>query len=112
MLMSLNFRLQQWLKRKVDAPSEADAGPTTSITCPHGQLMPEEAVGAKRLLVPEGFWLFLYKDSISVKPDDPLGCPAFPVDSSECSQCRDEISKEAYFEDSMRWLFSVHLLLK
>ncbi|QCD99600.1 ubiquitin carboxyl-terminal hydrolase 48 [Vigna unguiculata] len=95
--------LQQWLKRKVgDAPSEADAGPTTSICCPHGQLRPDQAVGAKRLLVPEGFWFFLYKDAITVKTDDPLGCRAFPVGSSECLQCRDEISKEACFEDSMR----------
>ncbi|XP_047161205.1 ubiquitin carboxyl-terminal hydrolase 26-like isoform X2 [Vigna umbellata] len=95
--------LQQWLKRKVgDAPSEADAGPTTSISCPHGQLKPDQAVGAKRLLVPEGFWFFLYKDSITVKPDDPLGCRAFPVGSSECLQCCDEISKEACSEDSMR----------
>ncbi|KAG2390003.1 Ubiquitin carboxyl-terminal hydrolase [Vigna angularis] len=95
--------LQQWLKRKVgDAPSEADAGPTTSISCPHGQLKPDQAVGAKRLLVPEGLWFFLYKDAITVKPDDPLGCRAFPVGSSECLQCCDEISKEACFEDSMR----------
>lgn len=95
--------MQQWLKRKVgDAPSEADAGPTTSICCPHGQLRPDQAVGAKRLLVPEGFWFFLYKDAITVKTDDPLGCRAFPVGSSECLQCRDEISKEACFEDSMR----------
>ncbi|CAJ1972174.1 unnamed protein product [Sphenostylis stenocarpa] len=95
--------LQQWWKRKVvDAPSEADAGPTTSITCPHGQLMPVQAVGAKRLLVPECFWLFLYKDAISVKPDDPLGCPTFPLDSRECCQCSDEISNEACFEDSLR----------
>ncbi|RDX81132.1 Ubiquitin carboxyl-terminal hydrolase 26, partial [Mucuna pruriens] len=94
--------LQQWWKRKVDAPSEADSGPTAAISCPHGQLMPEQAVGAKRLLVPEGFWLFLYKDAISVKPDDPLGCPTFPLDSRECSQCSDELSEVACLEDSLR----------
>nr|KYP34246.1 Ubiquitin carboxyl-terminal hydrolase 26 [Cajanus cajan] len=95
--------LQQWWKRKVvDAPSEADAGPTAAISCPHGQLMPAQAVGAKRLLVPEGFWLFLYKDAISLKPDDPLGCLTFPLDTRECSKCSDELSEVACLEDSLR----------
>ena len=69
--------------------------------------MPEQAVGAKRLLVPEDFWLFLYKDAISVKPDDPLGCPTFPLDSRECSQCSDELSEEACLEDSLRSLLYI-----
>ncbi|XP_027330791.1 ubiquitin carboxyl-terminal hydrolase 26-like isoform X2 [Abrus precatorius] len=95
--------LQQWWKRKVvDAPSEADAGPTAAISCPHGQLMPEQAAGAKRVLVPEGFWLFIYKDAISVKPDDLLGCPTFPLDSRVCSQCSNELSEVACLEDSLR----------
>ncbi|ESR63291.1 hypothetical protein CICLE_v100073062mg, partial [Citrus x clementina] len=74
--------LQQWTRRKnLDAPSEADGGPTTSIRCPHGQLMPEKAGGAKRLLVPEILWLFIYEDAMKVKPDDLLGCSTFPLDS-------------------------------
>ncbi|KAK7384819.1 hypothetical protein VNO78_30522 [Psophocarpus tetragonolobus] len=101
--------LQQWWKRKVgDGPSEADAGPTVAISCPHGQLMPENAVGAKRLLVPEGFWLFLYKDAISVKSDDPLGCPTFPIDSRECSQCSEELSEVTGLEDSLRLVKQMH----
>ncbi|XP_010108151.2 ubiquitin carboxyl-terminal hydrolase 26, partial [Morus notabilis] len=92
--------LQQWLKRKIlDAPTEADAGPTVSIRCPHGELMPEEAVGAKRLLVPENLWLFLYGDATTVKPDDPLDCSTFPLDSRQCSQCCDELSEVACMED-------------
>ncbi|XP_006450051.2 ubiquitin carboxyl-terminal hydrolase 26 [Citrus clementina] len=76
--------LQQWTRRKnLDAPSEADGGPTTSIRCPHGQLMPEKAGGAKRLLVPEILWLFIYEDAMKVKPDDLLGCSTFPLDSEE-----------------------------
>ncbi|EXB60443.1 Ubiquitin carboxyl-terminal hydrolase 26 [Morus notabilis] len=99
----LNFRLQQWLKRKIlDAPTEADAGPTVSIRCPHGELMPEEAVGAKRLLVPENLWLFLYGDATTVKPDDPLDCSTFPLDSRQCSQCCDELSEVACMEDYLR----------
>ncbi|KAJ1420139.1 Ubiquitin-specific peptidase 48 [Sesbania bispinosa] len=95
--------LQQWWKRKVlDAPSEADAGPTAAISCSHGQLMPEQAPGAKRVLIPESFWLFLYEDAVSAKPDDPLGGPTFPSDSKECSQCSNELSEVACFEDSLR----------
>ncbi|XP_015885340.2 ubiquitin carboxyl-terminal hydrolase 26 isoform X2 [Ziziphus jujuba] len=95
--------LQQWLKRKIlDAPTEADAGPTASIRCPHGELMPEQAVGAKRLLVPEALWLFLYEDAFAVKPDDDLGCSTFPSDSRQCSLCSDELSEVACMEDSLR----------
>ncbi|TKY74650.1 Ubiquitin carboxyl-terminal hydrolase 26 [Spatholobus suberectus] len=95
--------LQQWWKRKVlDAPSEADAGLTAAISCPHGQLMPEQAPGAKRVLIPESFWLFLYEDAVSVKPDDPLGGPTFSSDSEECSQCSNELSEVACLEDSLR----------
>lgn len=97
-----DFRLQQWVRRKnIDAPSEADAGPTASIMCRHGQLRPEQA-GAKRLLVPETLWHFLYKDAVAVKSDDPLGCTTFPSDSAQCSECSDELSEVACFEDSIR----------
>jgi ubiquitin carboxyl-terminal hydrolase 48 len=95
--------LQQWWKRKVaDAPSEADSGPTAAISCPHGQLMPEQATGAKRVLVPEGFWLFLYEDATSVK-NDLLVCPTFHLDSKECSECSSELSEVFCMEDSMRF---------
>lgn len=95
--------LQQWMKRKNhDKPSEADSGPTISIRCPHGHLMPEKAAGAKRLLVPENLWLFLYEDAIKVKPDDPLGCPTFPSGSEECTECSSELSEVASLEDNLR----------
>uniref|UniRef100_A0A2C9U1L0 Ubiquitin carboxyl-terminal hydrolase 26 n=1 Tax=Manihot esculenta TaxID=3983 RepID=A0A2C9U1L0_MANES len=95
--------LQQWVRRKnLDAPSEADAGPTLSIRCTHGQLLPEQAPGAKRLLIPEELWLFIYEDAIAVKPDDPLGCTTFPSDSEQCPQCCDELSEVACLEDSLR----------
>ncbi|KAJ6939241.1 hypothetical protein NC651_005626 [Populus alba x Populus x berolinensis] len=94
--------LQQWVRRKnIDAPSEADAGPTASIRCRHGQLRPKQT-GAKRLLVPEKLWLFVYKDAVAVKPDDPLGCTTFPSDSELCPECSDELSEVACFEDSIR----------
>ncbi|KAF9687194.1 hypothetical protein SADUNF_Sadunf02G0068300 [Salix dunnii] len=94
--------LQQWVRRKnIDAPSEADAGPSVSVRCRHGQLKPEQT-GAKRLLVPEKLWLFLYKDAVAVKPDDPLGCTTFPSDSEMCPECSDELSEVACFEDSLR----------
>lgn len=91
------------MKRKnLDKPSEADLGPTFSIRCLHGHLMPEQAPGAKRLLIPENLWLFLYGDSITVKPEDPLGCPTFPSDSEDCPECSNELSEVACFEDSIR----------
>lgn len=64
--------------------------------------MPEQASGAKRLLVPENLWLFFYEDAVRVKPDDTLGCPTFPVDSEQCSQCCNELSEVACLEDSLR----------
>eukprot|EP00257_Ricinus_communis_P017048 XP_015575390.1 ubiquitin carboxyl-terminal hydrolase 26 isoform X3 [Ricinus communis] len=95
--------LQQWVRRKnVDAPSEADAGPTASIRCPHGKLMPDQAPGAKRLPVPENLWLFFYEDAITVKPDDSSGCTTFSSDSEQCSQCCEELSEVACLEDSLR----------
>ncbi|ESQ45578.1 hypothetical protein EUTSA_v10010085mg [Eutrema salsugineum] len=95
--------LQQWIKRKnLDAPSEADAGPTIAITCNHGELMPEQAPGAKRILVPENLWLFLAEDSLKVTPEDTSGCHCFPLDSSQCSHCTEELSEVACLEDSLR----------
>ncbi|KAI9156221.1 hypothetical protein LWI28_002457 [Acer negundo] len=96
--------LQQWTKRKnLDAPSEADSGPTVSVRCPHGQLMPEEAAGAKRVPVPENLWLFIYEDAMKIKPDDDLlGCFTFPIDSRQCSECSDALSEVACMEDSIR----------
>ncbi|KAL2896625.1 Ubiquitin carboxyl-terminal hydrolase 26, partial [Bienertia sinuspersici] len=80
--------LHLWLRRKAtDNPSEADTGPTASIRCPHGQLLPEQATGAKRVLVPERLWIFLYENSNLVKPDDQLGCSTFPADAQTCTEC-------------------------
>ncbi|XP_052209579.1 ubiquitin carboxyl-terminal hydrolase 26 isoform X2 [Diospyros lotus] len=95
--------VQQWLRRKnVDSPCEADAGPTASIRCPHGELMPEQATGARRVLVPESLWLFFYDTANTVKPDDPLGCSTFPSDSAPCAQCNLELSEVACLEDNLR----------
>ncbi|XP_038696687.1 ubiquitin carboxyl-terminal hydrolase 26 isoform X1 [Tripterygium wilfordii] len=95
--------LQQWVKRKIiDAPCEADAGPIVSITCPHGQLMPEQAVGSKRVLVPSNLWLFFYEDAIAVRPDDNCGFLNFTSDCLECPQCSGELSEVACLEDSLR----------
>ena len=91
------------MKRKnLDAPSEADAGPTMFIRCPHGHLMPEQAAGAKRLLVPEKLWLFFYEDAITIKPDDPSGCSTFPSDSEECPECSNALSEVACLDGCIR----------
>ncbi|KAL1195061.1 Ubiquitin carboxyl-terminal hydrolase 26 [Cardamine amara subsp. amara] len=97
--------LQQWIKRKnLDAPSEADAGPTNAITCNHGGMMPEQAPGAKRVLVPENFWSFLVEDALKVIPEDTSGSTCFPLDSSQCCLCTEELSEVACLEDSLRTL--------
>lgn len=98
--------LHQWLRRKAsDNPSEADTGPTASIRCTHGQLMPEQS-GAKRVLVPESLWTFLYENSNLVKPDDQLGCSIFPSDAETCTECRLELTEVASWEDTLRELKS------
>ncbi|KAE8710514.1 Ubiquitin carboxyl-terminal hydrolase 26 [Hibiscus syriacus] len=61
-------------KKNLDAPSEADAGPTLSIRCPHGHLMPEQAAG----------------------------CPTFPSNSEVCPECSKALSEVACLEDSRR----------
>ncbi|KAK9699606.1 hypothetical protein RND81_08G184700 [Saponaria officinalis] len=95
--------LQQWLRRKAtDNPSEADTGPTASIRCPHGGLLPEQAAGAKRVLVPESLWDFLHESSNLVKPDDELGCSTFALDAEICSDCCMKLTVVAASEDSLR----------
>ncbi|KAL3829381.1 hypothetical protein ACJIZ3_018183 [Penstemon smallii] len=95
--------LQQWLRRKsIDLPCHADSGPTASIRCPHGELMPELAPGAKRLLVPESLWNFIYDTAMEVKPGDTVGCSTFSTDSEPCAICSVELTKAAFSEDSLR----------
>ncbi|KAL6953118.1 Ubiquitin carboxyl-terminal hydrolase 26, partial [Sarracenia purpurea var. burkii] len=95
--------LHQWIRRKnIDSPCEADAEPTASIRCPHGELKPEQAPGAKRVLVPESLWLFFYDTANDVKPDDPLVFSTFPLDSAPCAQCSAELTNEACSEDNRR----------
>lgn len=95
--------LQQWLRRKSsDYPCEADVGPTASITCPHGQLMPEQAPGAKRVLIPENLWLFLCEIANMIRPDDQSGCSAFSSDAEMCTHCCMELSEVASWEDTLR----------
>lgn len=95
--------LQQWVRRKnIDTPCEADAGPTASIKCPHGELMPEQATGAKRILVPESLWLFIYESANAIKPDDMHGCLVFPSNSEPCAQCSVELTEVTCLEDSRR----------
>lgn len=95
--------LQQWVRRKnIDTPCAADAGPTAAIRCPHGELMPEQAPGAKRLMVPENLWLFFYESANLVNSDDPLGCSTFPSDSKTCDECSVQLTEVACLEDTLR----------
>ncbi|XP_077224086.1 ubiquitin carboxyl-terminal hydrolase 26-like isoform X2 [Tasmannia lanceolata] len=95
--------LFQWIRRKnIDSSCIADSGPTASLRCPHGELLPEQAVGAKRLLVPQILWLFLCESSTVVKAEDPFGCSPFPMDSETCALCNNELTQVACLEDSLR----------
>lgn len=95
--------LLQWLRRKnVDSPCESDAGPTAALTCTHGNLLPEQATGAKRVLVPDALWNFFYESASKVKPEDKLCSLAFHSDSEPCEICSREITEVANFEDSLR----------
>ncbi|KAM3320310.1 ubiquitin carboxyl-terminal hydrolase 26 isoform X1 [Capsicum chacoense] len=95
--------LQQWLRRKnVDSPCEADSGPTASIRCPHGQLMPEKASGARRVLIPENLWNFIREIAMAVKPDDSVGCSTFFSDSEPCTECSNQLTEVACLEDTLR----------
>ncbi|RZC74951.1 hypothetical protein C5167_050427 [Papaver somniferum] len=92
--------LLQWSQRtNLDFPGEADFGPTTSIRCPHGELMPEQAAGAERVLVPENLWLFLYENFNRVRPENAL--TTFPSKSGTCVTCSMELNKVGY-EDTLR----------
>ncbi|KAK4416768.1 Ubiquitin carboxyl-terminal hydrolase 26 [Sesamum alatum] len=94
--------LQQWLRRKnIDLPCDADSGPTASLRCPHGELMPELAPGAKRVLVPESLWDFIHQTAMTVKPDDSMGCSAFPSDAEPCVLCSVELTEAASSEDNL-----------
>lgn len=64
--------------------------------------MPEQATGAKRVLVPEILWNFLYENSNLVKPNDQLGCSIFSSDAESCTTCRLELTEVASWEDSLR----------
>ncbi|CAA6664566.1 unnamed protein product [Spirodela intermedia] len=83
--------LTHWLRRKnVDNPCDADAGPTASLRCSHGNLLPEQAPGAN------------VSNANAVKPDDLLGCQVFHSDSQPCETCYKEISKVASLAGSLR----------
>lgn len=95
--------LVQWLRRKnADNPCDADAGPTASLRCSHGDLIPEQAAGSKRVLVPEVLWLFILENANKVKPDDFQGSTTFTSDSIPCEACTRELTEVACLEDSLR----------
>lgn len=64
--------------------------------------MPEQASGAKRVLVPESLWLFLLESANTVKPDDPKGSLGFTSHSEACAICSVELTEVACLEDNLR----------
>ncbi|KAG6554433.1 hypothetical protein Mapa_004350 [Marchantia paleacea] len=95
--------LTQWYRRKAaDAPCEADAGPTAGLRCPHGGLLPEQATGAKRQLVPERAWDYFYQNAVQVEGADPRGHSPFRGDTDSCKICQSEIDKVASKREGLR----------
>lgn len=95
--------LMQWLRRKiVDAPCDGDAGPTVSLKCPHGGLLPEQATGAKRQLLPENIWNYFHENASQIEPNNPVGYTPFPSDSETCEVCEMELTQAANLQDHLR----------
>lgn len=96
--------LQQWVRRKVaDAPSDADAGPTAALRCPHGGLLPEQAAAAaRRQRVPQIVWEYLVHNAELVENSNAEGHQAFPGDQNTCSQCQIEVNKAATKKEGLR----------
>ncbi|CAL9125822.1 ubiquitin carboxyl-terminal hydrolase [Musa troglodytarum] len=95
--------LVQWLRRKnADFPCHTDAGPTAPLRCSHGSLLPEQAAGAKRVLVPESLWIFFFETANSSRSDNLLGFSTFSSDSEPCEICSRELKEVACMEDCLR----------
>lgn len=96
-------RLLQWVRRKAtDAPSVADGGPTAALQCPHGGLLPEQAAGAKRQLVPERVWAYFLHNAEQVEGAHLEGHQSFRGDVETCQQCQTEINKAASKKEGLR----------
>jgi hypothetical protein len=96
-------RLLQWVRRKAtDAPSVADGGPTAALHCPHGGLLPEQAAGAKRQLVPERVWAYFLHNAEQVEGAHLEGHQSFRGDVETCQQCQTEINKAASKKEGLR----------
>ncbi|KAJ3692558.1 hypothetical protein LUZ60_011653 [Juncus effusus] len=94
--------LSHWMRRKNSDRCESDAGPTRSLTCPHGSLLPELAPGAKRVSVPENLWLFLYESCSNGKREADDDVATFPADLAPCEVCSVELNEVACVEDNLR----------
>lgn len=101
----MKYRLMQWARRKTaGAPSESDASPTAAIRCPHGGLLPEQAPGAKRQLIPERAWEYFYQNAVQVEGADPRGHSPFPEDCESCMICQTEFKEVASKQEGLRYV--------
>jgi ubiquitin carboxyl-terminal hydrolase 48 len=94
----------QWARRKASgAPSEADGNPTAALRCQHGGLLPEQAPGAKRQLIPERVWDYFHDNAGRVEGADSSGYSPFREDVETCTVCRSEIEKTTSNRESLRY---------
>lgn len=95
MSICVSFRLAQWQRRRlVDAPSDADKGPTAALLCKHEMLKPEFAPGAKRQLVSGEFWEYVREVAEEVAGPDDRGHWEMTVATDECPTCSVELGEE------------------
>ncbi|WOK98779.1 ubiquitin carboxyl-terminal hydrolase 26 isoform X1 [Canna indica] len=95
--------LIQWLRRKnADFTCDIDVGPTAHLRCSHGGLLPEQAAGAKRVVIPESLWLFFFESASMSKSDNLLGFTTFSSECEPCESCSKELKEVASLEDNLR----------
>ncbi|KAI5076548.1 hypothetical protein GOP47_0008613 [Adiantum capillus-veneris] len=95
--------LQNWLRRKAaEAPTEIDASPTASITCPHKGLLPENYPGAKRQAVPEEAWNYFLHVAQQVHKGVDEGYISFSIETPTCSICDAKLVESASQQQDLR----------
>lgn len=95
--------INMWIRRKnAESVSSSDSGPTSSILCPHGGLLPEQASGAKRQLVDGYIWAYFKRTAEEVDGSDPQDRKEFCNGTDECPVCEVDLMSEASKQEGLK----------
>ncbi|XP_024527691.1 ubiquitin carboxyl-terminal hydrolase 26 [Selaginella moellendorffii] len=96
--------LVQWMRKKaaLDTLGDGDLNPTSAITCRHNALLPDDAAGAKRQVVPEVLWSYFYQNAVLVGGEEQRGHKPFPVNTENCKICEAEHSHTLSRQNDLR----------